>query len=92
MLSKQSPSFQSKEEGISSKIIDAVAKEEGKSPSEISQPLFEVVDPAALDALLQHGGMSGRVRFAYMGHRVTVHSDGDVDLSAISECTEKPGS
>lgn len=57
------------------------------------EPLATSIDPAALDALLQ--GQQTRCRaeectvvFTYLGHRVTVSSDGSVEIEPPSD----PGS
>ncbi|WP_132058304.1 HalOD1 output domain-containing protein [Halorussus amylolyticus] len=49
-------------------------------------PLYDAIDPDALDALFAGGVRSpdrprataGKVEFVYHGHRVTAHSDGSV--------------
>jgi hypothetical protein len=66
-------------------VIEAVAEREGVSPTELSRPLNEVVDPEALDALFepQPNGRprsDGRVEFEYYGYTVTVDVDGTVTV------------
>lgn len=63
---------------ISERVVEAVANAAGTSELEL-QPLYEVVDPDALESLF-HAGSDGTVRFTYHGHHVVVSSDGDVDV------------
>lgn len=67
---------------LSSAVLAAVADREGVEPAELDRPLFDAIDPDALDALFDRG--SGRVRFTYLGYRVVAHSDGRVDLERES--------
>jgi hypothetical protein len=64
-------------------VIEAVAAREGVSPTELPEPLYESIDPDALDALFQVG--TGRVLFEYLSYEVTVTSDGDVELASREE-------
>lgn len=64
------------DESVSAAVIRAVSAVEGRDPSSI-RPLFEVVDPDALDALFAPRGdgtprAGGRVSFVYGDSRVTV--------------------
>lgn len=70
-------------------VIEAVANEEGISPTELRPPTYEplhaAVDPEALDALFGRTGdgtprAGGTVSFHYCGYRVTVEEDGSVTL------------
>lgn len=67
---------------LSSAVLAAVAEREGVEPAELDRPLFDAIDPDALDALFERG--SGRVRFTYLGYTVVAHSDGRVDLDGGS--------
>lgn len=57
-------------------VIEAVARRKGTDPTELS-PLFEAVDPRALDRLVE-GGAS--VSFDYAGHRVYVTETGEITV------------
>lgn len=70
---------------LSRQVLDAIAEEEGTDPLSFETPLFEVVDPDALNALFPHAGVDGTIEFAYRGHRVTVHSDGRIELGALGD-------
>ncbi len=77
--------------GPSHRVLEAVAKKEGTSPSELSPPLFSVVDPEALDALVRPGADSdaGRiaVRFTYLGYIVRVQIGSEVRISVQERTT-----
>ncbi|KMT45861.1 hypothetical protein EL22_26405 [Halostagnicola sp. A56] len=70
-------------------VVEAVATAEGIPPAELCppeyEPLHDVIDPEALDALFaprSHGGPrpGGTVTFTYCGYDVTVETDGTVRL------------
>lgn len=63
----------------STAVVEAVAAREGAEPAEVPEPLYESIDPDALDALVA-SAESGEVSFTYLGHRVTVDADGRVTL------------
>ena len=75
---------------VSQAVVEAIAQREEVDVTEIEppeyEPLYSVVDPEALDALFSSttGGSSrpmGAVSFTYAGYDVTVHSDGEIELS-----------
>ena len=75
---------------VSQAVVEAIAQREEVDVTEIEppeyEPLYTVVDPEALDALFSSttGGASrpmGAVSFVYAGYNVTVHSDGEIELS-----------
>ena len=59
-------------------VVEAVAAREGVDPKDLPSPLYESVNPDALDALFR--GSPGQVTFEYLGYRVVVGSSGEVDL------------
>ncbi|WP_435179955.1 HalOD1 output domain-containing protein [Halorussus sp. AFM4] len=69
-------------------VVEAVAEAEGVEPEELD-PLYEVIDPDALEELFAPtattGRMEGRVVFTYAGHEVTVCGDGYVSVEARDE-------
>lgn len=81
-------------ESVTHTVITAVARYEGVDPASLTPPLFDVVDPDALDALCggTHGcGTPVRCTFTYRGHRIEVESSGSVtvrDYAAEPETTE----
>jgi hypothetical protein len=73
-------------ESPTAEIVRTVAARENVDPVEIEQPLFEAIDPEALDALLQHDSeettdSSIRVEFSYCGYDLLVTSSGDVRIA-----------
>lgn len=62
-------------------VVAAIAEHEGVDPMDLDPPLFEVVDPDALDNLFNEAASNGRVTFSYNGAAVTVTSEGDVRVS-----------
>ena len=70
---------------MSERVVEAVAGAEDVSPTALSRPLNDVVDPEALDSLFepQPDGRprdAGRVEFGYYGYTVVVYGDGSVEL------------
>lgn len=70
--------------GIATAIIDAVARLTETPPTDIG-PLYEVVDPDSLDRLFKSVDGSlrqtdGKVTFTLHDSRVTVHSDGLIEI------------
>lgn len=67
----------------STAIVEAVLELEGKEPEEVT-PLYDVLDPDALDSLFDERGERGAslcVSFVYEGYSVQVHDDGRVRLT-----------
>ncbi|RLM89078.1 HalOD1 output domain-containing protein [Haloarcula sp. Atlit-7R] len=77
----------SRDGGASHAVVTALAAVTGNGPTEI-EPLYDVVDPDALDALFQHGSDDSKsgiaVSFELDGSDVTVYSTGEV-VASISE-------
>lgn len=68
----------------SEKVVRTVADAEGEDPGELDPPLFDVVDPDALDSIFESvDGVdrgTGTIRFQYLGYRVTVLADSSVSI------------
>jgi hypothetical protein len=67
-------------------VVEAVADEEGVSPIDVRPPLYEVIDPDALDQLTSSmtrvsDESPGRIVFSYAGYEVTVAGDGEVSVA-----------
>jgi hypothetical protein len=75
----------------SSQVVEAVAREEGVSATELSPPLYDVVDTDALDELLSSDSTresgSLRISFEYRGHDVSVESGDAIEVSLRSPPT-----
>lgn len=70
---------------VDQRILETIAERNGVSPLDFDTPLWDVVDPEALDALFRSEGVSGHVEFTYLGYRVRVRSDGRIALSEPNE-------
>ncbi|WP_436911911.1 HalOD1 output domain-containing protein [Halosimplex marinum] len=69
-------------------VLDAVAERAGVGVLDISTPLYDAVDPEALDAFYRTSqpstGAPTRVSFEYYGYEVTVSADGEIRLDAVT--------
>lgn len=66
---------------VSMAVVDALAEARGVSPLEMKEPLYDAVDPDALDNLFESGSdtlKSGRVVFTTSGYEVTVTARDEV--------------
>lgn len=73
-------------DSLSTAVIDAIAAHEGVDPMDLKPPLYDVIDPDALDMLFPGTGTPpetapGRVVFTYSGYEVEVTSEGGVRIS-----------
>ena len=65
------------------KVVDAVAAATGTDPLDLYPPLFNVIDPGALDRLFRDDA-EAVVTFTYNGCRVrVVNDDGEVDVDVV---------
>lgn len=77
-----SPDSQSGSEAV----ITAVADAKGVSTVDVNPPLYEVIDPDALDTVVasmtrRPDELTGRVEFPYSGYEVTITGDGHVSVT-----------
>lgn len=63
-------------------VIEAVATAEGVKPHQLTEPLYTVIDPDALDSLGHW--RNGTVSFTFHGYRVTVDATGEVELEPVA--------
>lgn len=68
-------------------IVTTVASVTGEEPVELS-PLYDAVEPDALDALFEHAGRtddpgSQTLTFAYVGYQISVSGDGTIEVTAV---------
>jgi hypothetical protein len=79
------------DERISDTVIDGVSAATDTDPLDLP-PLYEVVDPDALDCLFHHDsreqGPSDRVEFVFAGCEVGIHADGRVVVDPSQSDTE----
>lgn len=74
---------------LSQAVVDAVARREKVEPENLEPPLYEAVDPDALDSLFEDNHTSrGTISFMYKGYRVVVDSTGAVRLNRGAEQPE----
>lgn len=59
-------------------ILHEVSAQTGVPPAELNPPLYDVIDPDALETLFR--GSTGQVSFEYHGFLVTVDHAGTVTL------------
>ncbi|ELZ23653.1 hypothetical protein C475_15318 [Halosimplex carlsbadense 2-9-1] len=75
------------DQSASEAVLDAVAERVGVDVLDLSTPLYDAVDPEALDAFYRTSGderAATRVSFEYCGYEVTVSGDGTVALDAVA--------
>ncbi|WP_458206956.1 HalOD1 output domain-containing protein [Haladaptatus sp. NG-SE-30] len=70
---------------LSTAVVIALAEMAGDDPAEMGVPLYDVIDPDALDSLFsdKHDGtprMGGKVVFTILDYEVTVHSYGEINI------------
>ncbi|WP_277542716.1 HalOD1 output domain-containing protein [Haloarcula laminariae] len=70
---------------VSYRVVEAICREAGAAPAELD-PLYDSIDPDALDALFATAPSGPdriglRVSFRFAGYRVTVSGDGSVDIA-----------
>ena len=80
----------------SHKILTQVASSEGVSPTDLEPPLHDVIDPEALDRLVESSGRAsgGRVvtiELPYREYTVRVDSTGAVDLTVGDHLPDSTG-
>ncbi|MFH5798548.1 HalOD1 output domain-containing protein [Haladaptatus sp. CMAA 1911] len=78
------------DERLSIRVINAIAEHEGTTPTEIRPVLYDIIDPDALDSLFSatyrgETRANGNVEFQYGPHKVTVHSDGRIEIEHVRD-------
>ncbi|PSP84312.1 hypothetical protein BRC83_05410 [Halobacteriales archaeon QS_1_68_17] len=64
------------------RIVEEIARLEGVDSVDLSPPLYEVLDPEALDGMVEDDDdTGGRITFGYAGYRVAVDADGGIDVT-----------
>jgi hypothetical protein len=71
-------------ETVSEGVISAVAQKEGVAEHSLTPPLYEVIDPDALDALYDHQTRKQEpfptVKFRYNGYNVIVNAPEEIEV------------
>ena len=65
-------------QSVSEAVIDVVAAVENTPPTELTPPLYDVVDPESLDKVFAGKASLGKVVFNYNSYEVSVEADGYV--------------
>lgn len=68
----------------SERVIEAVAAYSNTKPLELP-PLYNTIDPDALNSLFQSKWTTGRIEFLYYDHKVTITNGGEIDLTAVND-------
>jgi len=78
-------------EPLSETIVYAVAETNGVDPLDLTERLYDCIDPDALDRLFKTGrhGSGGTVAFKMAGCRVTVEDGGAVVVTEPLDDAEK---
>lgn len=67
------------ESSLSQSVVKAVAEAKGSDPLDLKPPLYEAIDPDALENIFvttpTNGRMKGQVTFFYSGYEVTIYGD-----------------
>lgn len=77
-------------ESVTATIVNRILERENISSNDLV-PLYEVIDPDALNTLFGptraglHRPTTGTVTFQYQGYQVTVTSDHDVELERLQD-------
>lgn len=75
-------------ESVSTRVVSAIADAKGVDPLDLP-PLFEDIDPDALDSLFEATATSprteGRLTFTIDGYEVVVYSDETVTVTHVDE-------
>ncbi|MXV63356.1 hypothetical protein GS429_15045 [Natronorubrum sp. JWXQ-INN-674] len=74
-------------------IVTQIAAAEGIAPTDLEPPLHDVIDPDALDQLVDSSGYRSNgptmvIEFAYQGRTVRVDGTGAVEVTAANQLTE----
>lgn len=60
-------------------LLEAIAEREDADPAALTPPLYEAIDPTALEQLFAATATDddrrGRVEFSYRGYRIEIHFD-----------------
>jgi hypothetical protein len=69
-------------------VVTAVASEEGVDETELERPLYDAVDPNALNQVFR--GSDGWITFEYYGYVITADADRNVELLPLEDEDDSP--
>jgi len=78
------------DEPITEAIVWAVAEAKGVDPLDIDVPLYDSVDPDALERILDADGFDGRIGFSIAGCDVVVYDDRRVVVAEAPNTDTEP--
>ena len=64
---------------MSQKVLQRVAEETEKSPTNLREPLYTAIDPDALNALYSEDQSPSQLTFTYNGYQISI-DDGYVEI------------
>lgn len=67
---------------ICQEIVKLLAEAEETDSTELTPPLYEVIDPDALESLFTNGQALGKIIFNYDSYEVSVFADGYVSVKS----------
>jgi hypothetical protein len=67
-------------------VVEAIAQREGIEPTELPESISAIVDPEAVETVLQSG--SATMRFEYLGYDVTVRHSDEITVELNSEALQ----
>lgn len=73
-------------EGVTERVLASIADSEGTDILSLP-PLYDAVDPDAVEQLVEHGGVT-EISFVYHGYDVLVRGDGRVRVSEVQDRTD----
>jgi len=71
-------------DNVTNEVIKTVAEIKDVDPLEVTPPLYEVIDPDALESLFANDRTLGKVIFNYSDCEVSVFSDGYISVKSQS--------
>lgn len=77
------------------RVVEAIAEAEGVDPAALEPPLYDVLDPDALDALAdslrcddgQSDGVA-RIEFTYRTYRIAVELGDEIDVMVTDQLSD----
>ena len=73
------PAHRVPEDDVSTTVLIELADRTNSDVTALP-PLYETIDPDALDRLVADGHDDLEIAFDYVGHRITVHGDGSFEF------------
>ena len=79
---------------VVNEIVNQIAEEEGVDPAELDPPLYDIIDPDALQALIDVSGVQQaesdcRVEFLYCGYTVLIEGGGAITIEDPTSATDR---